>query len=593
MAHLLLSQTLSKDTKDEPTNRSKEWLVNYLKQPIPDSPRKARYFELINEVSGKYCTVEVAYFTGVEQNESASRRKISALGKLAFSYHTPGLLYYKDSSALRILRNAFIGMTSHVSDEGVFTWPNDEQSYKHGSHEHAWRLEPLLMGYVWIKNDLTIADCEVIEDALWRASNWLYENPNMETNNRGIVSSAVLAAAGLYFNEPAWFGKARELGDKIFRAVVLANGQIGEHSEQYAGGGPDINYTYTGLGYLYTYWLFTGANHMDTLMKKAADWLTGYNTISQWPVVVGASVRTTRVNSPSYRDCLPLFERMSKEDPYYGFISKMALEKVGGLGFNPFDPSSGHIISPAIWALLEGGKEGNAGLEDHANRTELYHNPNVEYALVTRDYQTGIVFRARSGYKNNSQELYRKLPAEGMPLRGIQVWAWKDELPIILHDDGGAKGRHSFTQAGSFNSATVDVDRWERSYNADSTLETIIEWRGAFWTLYAFTQSSTVVAYGGTTDEYVTRWYTHPDLVPTHRINENERVITFDGLEGKIHYLKGKVDSRDDGIEISAFGPVVYGFSDHLFTFGKDKLDMKTLQFEDASGSYSVDIDFN
>ncbi|MEQ9296944.1 MAG: hypothetical protein RIF33_00200 [Cyclobacteriaceae bacterium] len=572
--------------------RSKAWLETYLKQPIPESPRKSRYFELINEVSGDYCDVDVSFFTGTDQHESPSRRKISALGNLAFSYHTPGLIYHKDPTALSMLRDSFVGMTSHVSDEGKFTWENDKLSYRHGSHEHGWRLEPLLMGYIWIKEDLSEGDQEIIEDALWKAGRWLFENPNTENNNRGIVSSAVLASAGLYFEEPTWFNRAQDLGDDIFKAVILPNGQIGEHTEQYAGGGPDINYTYTGLGYLYTYRLFTGAEHLDPLIKKAAHWLTGYNTVSQWPVVVGASVRTTRANSSSYRDCLPLFERMSKVDPYYGFISDMALEKVGGLGYNPFDPGRCHIISPAIWALLEGGKGGDAGARDHVNRTEVYNNPNVDYALVTRDYQTGIVFRARSGYKNNSQELYRKLPAEGMPLRGMQTWAWQDELPIILHDDGGAEGRHSYTSAGDFNSATTDVDRWEEIVNADSTMHTIVEWRGPFWTLYAFTESSTVVAYGGPERDYTTKWYMNPDIVPRHSIDADKNTISFEGLAGKIIYRTGQATSKEGGVEIITDAEnMAFGFSDNNFSFNQRSEPANRLTFTDMSGSYELDFD--
>ena len=308
------------------------------------------------------------------------------------------------------------------------------------------------------------------------------------------MSSAVLAMCGIYFEEQAWFDLAKEIGDEVFPSVILGNGQIGEHTEQYAGGGPDIGYTYTSLGYLYTYKLWTGGIHLEPLMKKAAHWLTGYNTLSQWPVAVGASVRTTGVNEGGFRDCWPLFEHLSKTDPYYTYIVEQALQKVEGHAPNAFDPgySSIHIVSPAIWALLEGGAPYDSSItyKNHVNRFESYNNPNVAYALVTRDnYQTGVVFKARSGYKNNSTELYRSLPAEGMPLRGMQTWAWRQEMPVVLHDKGGANGKHSFTSAGLYNSATTNATAWKEIPSKYEDVKMLLVQNDLLWTLYIYTQS--------------------------------------------------------------------------------------------------------
>ena len=532
-----------------------------------------------------------------EDSTSTSRSKTNALGNLAFCYRTPGLPYYKDSLALEKLRSALLGMTTHVTDSGVFDWKWDKRAYRAGSHEHAWRIEPLLLGYIWTKEDLSKSDREVIESALWRTGEWLYKNPTIQHNNRGIVSSAVLAMCGTYFDEQAWFDLAKELGDEIFPSVVLENGQIGEHTEQYAGGGPDIGYTYTSLGYLYTYQLWTDGKHLDALMKKAAFWLTGYNTISQWPVVVGASVRTTRVNAGGYRDCLPLFEKLSKSDPYFAFIADKALKKVEGPAPDAFQPGgpSTHIVSPAIWALLEGGAPCDTSItfQNHLNRFDLFKNPNVNYALITRDnYQTGIVFRARSGYKNNSTELYRSLPADGLPLRGLQTWAWKEEMPLILHDKGGVYGRHSFTTSGGLNTATTNASSWEEIASPYAGAEMFLVKNDLLWTLYVFTQSSTVVVYGGVEDSYHTQWFMNPDFLPPHSIESGKKAIRFEHMEGQISWLKGEAKDYGDRVEFWAEEqPVAFGFSDHNFRFSFAEDDPWVVAFSDASGSFEIDLE--
>ena len=124
-------------------------------------------------------------------------------------------------------------------------------------HEHAWRVEPLLLAYVWIRDDLSPAERSDIEGALRRSAQWLYDHPKTETNNRGIVWAAVLTLAGVYFEEPAWIEMVEEHTDEMLRAIILDDGEIGENTEQYAGGGPDANYTYTSLSYIYMYHLWS------------------------------------------------------------------------------------------------------------------------------------------------------------------------------------------------------------------------------------------------------------------------------------------------------------------------------------------------
>jgi len=85
-----------------------------------------------------------------------------------------------------------------------------------------------------------------------------------------------------------------------------------------------------------------------------------------------------------------------------------------------------HIISPTIWAMLARGVEPGPVPAWYTNWTQMYERPNVQYALISRQYQTGITFRARLGP-------YRDISEAGVPLRGMQTFAYGEEVPIVFH----------------------------------------------------------------------------------------------------------------------------------------------------------------
>jgi hypothetical protein len=225
------------------------------------------------------------------------------------------------------------------------------------------------------------------------------------------------------------------------------------------------------------------------------------------------------------------------------------------------------------------------------NRLETYNNPNVDYTLITRDnYQTGIVYKARSGYKNNSTELYRSLPAEGMSLRGMQTWAWREEIPVILHDKGGAKGRHSFTSAGGYNTAKTNATDWKELPSQYEGVKMLLVQNDKLWTLYIFTQSSTVTVYGGVNDTYHTQWFMNPDYLQPHSVNTDKKTISFENGEGQISWLKGEVKDYVDRVEFMAKEqPVAYGFSNVNFMFNASD-DPWNIVFSDDSGSYKIEL---
>lgn len=580
-------------------------MEGYVRQSLPESARNDRYLALINKHSAKYFEVNENWFLNtVESDEFTSRTRTNQVARLAFSYSTRGARYYRDPVALAKLKKVYAGIATHIDAEGRFTWEKrlNKYGYETQQHEHGWRLEPLLLAYIWVKHDLAPAERSDTEDSLHRAAKWLHENPKTETNNRGIVWAAVLTMSGVYFEESAWLDSVEEYADGMLRNVVLDDGEIGENTEQYAGGGPDSNYTYTSLSYIYMYHLWSGKAELNEPMGKAMRWLSGYTTLSAWPVVVGASVRTGKVNEDNVSDCLPYFERLSRNEPFYALLANSIVTKMEKLDIEPW----GHIVSPVIWAMLEAGAKTRPTPHPswHSNRTNLYRRPNIHYALVSRRYQTGITFRARRGSYSPGKSNYRSIPTNGMPLRGLQVWAWGDEYPLVLHTDHGANGGFSYTEAGGINTAEIDISKnaklgeWEvvakkqllEDWNSD--LATIITRRKSLWIVYALTHMSTVVVYGGPGGPFRTRWYMNPVFLDTHSVDAENSALDFAGREGKLHYLCGVAASFEDRVEFHApSGPVAFGFSNNAFRFGTYDVSAGELAFSDASGAYVLRLE--
>ncbi|MEM9663930.1 MAG: hypothetical protein AAF970_03290 [Bacteroidota bacterium] len=590
--------------------RGRAWVEAYFTEPAPEGVRTPAYLAHFRAHVMPCCVVDLRWLqTTYGADTYLRRQKLNAIGSLALAYHLPASLQYRAAATLDTLRQVYRAVVDHIGADGRFLWETDLNPFGYDSqqHEHAWSLEPLLFGYLWIKRDLPSAETEAIEAALHRAGHWLYERPQLQDNNRGISWAAVLMLAGHYFEEPAWVALAHEHGPAIFEAIVLPNGQIGEHTEQYADGGPDANYTYTSLAYLYAYRLWSGNTDLDARLRAAARWLAGYTTRSQWPLVVGASVRVGTASATHLRDALPFFERMSSWDPYFASLAEQLLHRLNTDAPPAYAPEQRpHIVAPLFFALKEATSvaASDAVPPWQAHRAAEYVMPNVHYALVSRGaYQTGLVFRARSGLRPDGR-LYRRIPAEGFALRGLQSWAWHDEPPIILPGRGGFDGRHSTACLGATCSAETDVaqhaGQWETLHAqaphpaGQDSLTVFVDRRGPLWTVYAFTPAATVVAYGAdapTEDSLHVRWYMNRDFLAGHTVRPATRTVTFSGRQGRLHYLRGTASEASDHVVVSAPGGMnAFAFSGAPFRFDAHDPAVPTLSFADASGTYRLDL---
>jgi hypothetical protein len=612
--------------------RNREWLVNYLTQPIPDTPRNRRYLAAMT-----YRPLDTEWFARTGQTAGADERRGSRgqtnhVGRNAFLYHTPGMASYHDPKALDDLRVAFRSVVAHVSPEGKFTWEEKLTEYGYEAHEHAWRLEPLLCASIWVGADLPPDERDALDKALRRAAEWLRDNPMTQTNNRGCVCCAVSALAGLYFDDPTHLARAAENAKKILPVVIADNGEVGEHYGQYGGGGPDSNYSYTSWAYIYLYRLCSGDSAWDGNLLKAMRWFANYNTLSGSPRATGASVRVREAN-PGLDDIVPALERFSHVDPFFATVADRALAKRerasgGGRGFG------GHIISPYIWALFEKGVEGAPGPFPnwYADCTDMFSWPEVQYALIGRQYQTGIVFRGRPRTAGGGSYY--------SPLRGVQCFAWGDEMPILLHTNDA----NSSIRADGLDFAAEDVDSTPAGPEValtegatmpgkpPSKLATLAARRGHLWTLYVCTPGALVVVCGGAKGPVSATWAMNRSFLSEPKLDAEKRFISFADRQGRIYYQQGEARivsapqpdavpatpsaapsaasaaaaggttvrtgrsgrsrPRADTLEcvVPAGQPAAFAFSDGAFSFKRFDAAAMTLEFEDGSGAYRLSL---
>ncbi|MDP3001182.1 MAG: hypothetical protein Q8N47_27110 [Bryobacterales bacterium] len=542
--------------------RSRTWLENYVRQPVAQGARNVRYLAFIERrLDDKRLGLDLNFLE--HGGADLSRAQTNILGRLAFCYRTPGLRYYRDPRLLDALRQGYLAAARHIGPDGFMKWPGDK-AYFYEAHEQAWRLEPLLIGFIWVGGEFPAADREVIAAALGRSADWLSTHPYNQNNNRGAVWCAITTLCGIYFERPDYLRVVEKYAGPILDGVLWADGEAGEHTAQYGGGGPDSNYSYTGWAYVYLYRLFSGRDELDPKLRNAMRWFAVYNSFRAFPLVTGASVRMRQANPGNLQDLAPSLERFSHEDPFWARLAENVLEKK-----EKYLPEfGGHMISPLIWAMLENGRPANTfPLPDwYVNHVRMYDRTEVQYALISRGYQTGVVFRGRhkEGYYS--------------PLRGLQTFALGREYPILLHTDGA----HSTTRADGIDTAAMDTD--EAVLLGDAV---IAERRGTLWTLYAFTPASAVVLYGGARGAIESEWVFDPAVVSRPSLDRARRAVRFEGRQGRIYWLEGEARLADGMLAVAARPPLnAFAFSGGDFRF-LERRDGELI-FADRSGRYRL-----
>jgi len=565
--------------------RDRQWLIDYVRQPVTQNARNDQYLSHINrrlEKSGdSYLGLDVKWLEEGGPAGERARGQTNTIGALAFCYRTPGLKYYQDAALLEKLRRAFLAVAAHVTPEGKFVWPNDRDMYWAGSHEHAWRLEAMLIGYLWIGDRFPQADQRVIEEMLDRAAKWLVQHPNLEHNNRGATWCAITTLCALYFERPEYRSPVEQHAEEIMNSVVLEDGEAGEHTAQYSDGGPCTNYSFTGISYVYLYRLLSGRDDLDARLQGAAKWFSAWMTPAGYPVVAGASVRRAYAD-PGAIDALPLFERYSRTEPFISTMADGILQGRGGF--------QRHIISPLIWAMLESrGPAAGQPPAWFANHTQIYDRPQVGYALIGRTYRTGVTLRGTMKEGNNFH------------LRGLQTFAFDGENPILHHTDAV----RSTILADGIDTAELNVTKgpagWEAVLTRNASaggapdLATLAERRGHLWTIYAATPVSFVAVTGGAKGPITHRWALGRSGRREPTLDQEMQRVTFHDRKGQIFFRSGDAQVKIEGDAflmqvVSPTGTNAFAFAREGFGYDSASEDVRELRFHDASGRYALSL---
>jgi hypothetical protein len=559
--------------------RDKQWLVDYVRQPIADTPRNRAYLAKID--AAKLDGLLDADWLDHGEDGLPARGQATFTGQLAFAYQTPGTRWHRDPRLLEQVRQALRGFAKHLTAEGRFVWPKPAHPYEHQAHEHVWRLEPLLLAYVWVERDLTSDERREYLAMLKQAGGYLLTHPLTEANNRGVVWCAGALLCGLYFDDPRYFELSQKHAPQILDGVLARQGQV---IETQGGGGPDANYSYVGWSYAYLYRLLSGDEALDDRMIAATRWLVCYASLGGDILASGSATRKPDEHA-GVVTVLPALERYSAAEPFFARVADQYLAAGDSDNFG----RGGVIVSPFIWAMLE--KRGAEPSREmplwYRGHTEIYEWPSVHYLLANRaSHQTGISFRAN------------------FPLRGLQAFAWQSEPAIVQHTGRDLRVR-SFALADGIDTSKENVARgpggWEihmtqgtpsTAWNGVAPV-TIITRQKTLWTCYAFTPSSTVVVYGGAKDGITANWAMNG--VPDPQLDRALHVVSTTGRSGRIHYLSGEPAlGLSDGVPVfrlsTTAGPSITAFSDAQFRFDRYDEVSYTLTYHDRSGTFRLSL---
>lgn len=405
---------------------------------------------------------------------SLGRSSASAIGNFALAWALPESKFHGDE---RFYNGVIRGLETYLENQlpsGEFAFSSMRFSSVYGTHEMAWRLEPLLAAYLCVRDTLPEPQAQRFHDGLLRAAAYLHETPCSSQSNRGCVWSGVMALAANVFDRPDFLVKQRDVWDWVGRRVYQDSGQVVE------GPGPDFNYSYISFRYTFLQRLAADDGELDAKLLHALDWLGMMHDSSGLPM---QSV-STRLGNHSPRlisHLLAALEYYARERPYCGtiaedYLSILENEKSSG--------ATGH--GGTMWiaaALYHDPSVTPEPLPDRLLRfEESYAFDVTKYLNVRHGYQTLVLFR---GVKE---------------LSGLQHWCAEGERPILF----GFRGSASGIKAWGIDTARLKVANTRRVDTSDLPTASI-DW-GGIRTGYVFGDVCTWVFDVAPGSQRVRRW---------------------------------------------------------------------------------------
>ncbi len=563
------------------------WLTHYLCQVHPRTRRGNRYLQAIANTAWQGDLSDPGTGDSEDLRLAAynhSREGAGHIGRAAFLFHHPHTRWHARPELRDWALHGLQTFRQQQDDAGRFIWGSGHY-YQWGSHEHVWRLEPLLMARVWLEPTLSSKDRKWIDAMLRRAADWLRaaaDDPikNLQFNNRGAVWCAGARLCGLYFNDAQLLRAADEHAQVILPRVVDEQGQVKEATLQYLGGGPDSNYTYTGWTYVHLYRAWGGQMLDDERRLAAVRWLVQSNTRDGHALASANSVRFACYPVGKIVDTLAALEMYSPREPWLSKVIDQWWPTISKRH------AVGHCVHGALWAYLAHERDIPAAppprwARDFAGH---YDNPPCSYSLFAQRYQTGVVYRGIH------------------PAKGLQCFAWGSEAPLVQHTDTRASG----SRAGQWDTARDSIDAgnegWEMllrragagdGYEAPGLGTVVSTRRGKLWELYAFTPAAVVlmVGYAGR-GVLRSRWVLHEATLAQLQLNARQRTLSRAGSQAQLQWWRhGRCELKRDVLHLTApEGLQVFILSNHDAKIGR--VDRRALQlwFTDASGAYTLNF---
>ena len=498
------------------------------------------------------------------------RSSASFIGRVAFCYRHALSRYHRDPAALEVVRSGLRAFRERQVGSGSFEFCPVGYSTIYGSHEMAWKLEPLIYAYVWAGDDLPADEREAAWDMLVRAAAFLRSRCNTDPNNRGAVWCAITALAGLLLEDQSYLEAARANWDRIAPRIFQA-GQIMEDT------GPDSNYSYACVAYVYLYRLYADDASLDAPLSLVQHWFARMRTLGGVPFE-GMSSRMTNLVFNKLYDVIPMLERYAREEPFYTELVNRYLRYMDNVGRGSH---VNHGCDMRIWAMMEHDPSIEAGAPEpdwYRAYAGEYKTDATLYAVVKREYQTAITLRAP------------------LPMKGLQTWAFGDEPPLIhpaAEFSSGTKGWGIDTAAlyvGKAAGSGVWADR-EAHWGSPDGVSTYSMRQEELWTHYVFTPVATLVVISGDIGRRVTQWVINTAVSPHPTVGD--AAVSFEGLRGRLFFVGGGPEVHlppTHGAFILRFEREAditpFAFSNETFRFRSLEDEGERIEFDDSSGRY-------
>jgi len=402
------------------------------------------------------------------------RQSASCIGLLGEAYTLPMSRFHRRPELLEAVTKGLAAFSAHQDPGGEWVFCPIRFCTVYGSHEMAWRLEPLLRAYACVKSDLKPDERERYRKMLTRAADFLLHTPCRDRCNRGIVWAGVMALAYAMIGKQEYLDAAREQWARVAPSVFREDGQVLE------GPGPDHGYSTVSIRYAFLYRIMSGDACADDALARALKWALRLYDANGVPFV-GMSTRSSFATGDRLEAYLAPLEWAAPREPLF---DRLAGDYLDYLEARSMDLASPHGGAYALRAALYHRSRADLRRAQVPDYLQAYEADVSIYAAARRQYQTVINLRSRE------------------PRNGLQMWTYLRERPVVCPTRKLASG----TETWGFGSWYADV-RGSEGYRVwHSDLDALAAERSGHYEFYVFSPVCTLVLYSGPHTLRKTRW---------------------------------------------------------------------------------------